>query len=521
MSEAHRKRVLLALPGLLLFLAVGLGLGAWGIPPEHRWAGAVVVWMAAWWILEPVPLWVTACVPIITFPFLSGASFAGTILQYIDPVNFLFLGGMWIAASMEQWGLHRRIALNIVSAIGISPRRIVFGFMLATGFVTLWISNTAAAVMMFPIAMAVLKKFEEQQGRNDPLLCRFGLALMLGLGFAASIGGIGTKIGTGTNLVFVKLAHTYLPEGVDFLSWAMIGMPIVLLTLPLVWAYLVFIAAPLPAEGFAGAAETIRSERAKLGPMNDGEKIALTAFLSAGVLWIFRKELDFGSFQIAGWSDLIPWEWKDVLPLDRFPSYAQKLFVETGDAAVAMVIGVILLLCPVKGSGGQRALSIERAMGVQWGLLILLGGGFAMAFGLQSSGLTTVIANSISQMGRMDPLVVILIVAFIAVALTEVASNTATANILLPIIGATAAGMGLHPAPVMLAATMSASFGFMFPAGTPANAVVFSSGYITVRQMARTGLVVDLFGALLIAIICRYLAPVVLKLGDNFIAGGG
>jgi solute carrier family 13 (sodium-dependent dicarboxylate transporter), member 2/3/5 len=499
-----------------MFVLSGLLLKKQGISGTQSWAAATVVWMAVWWITEPVPLWATACLPLVCFPIFSGVRLDGVLVQYFDPVNFLFLGGMWIAACMEQWGLHRRIALGIVSAIGVSPRRIVLGFMLATGFMTMWISNTAAAMMMFPIAMAVLHKFEEQQGRDDLLLQRFGLALMLGIAYAASIGGIGTKIGTGTNLVFVKASQKFLPQGIDFLSWVMIGVPLVIITLPLVWLYLIHFGARVPSENFPGGAQTIRDERAKLGAMKPGEKVALAAFLAAGSLWITRKDLDFGRVVIPGWSRLIPWNWADVLPLNTWPEHIQKLFTETGDAMVAMVIASILLFCPLRrqdGSGQMtRALNWRNAAQVQWGMLVLLGGGFAMAYGIQTSGLSKTIQATVSQFGRMEPFALILTVSFIAMSLTQVASNTATASILIPIAGAAAPDLGMHPAPVMLAITMASSFGFMLPAGTPPNAIVYSSGYITVPQMARSGLIVDLFGATIVAFTCYYLAPLVLGL---------
>ena len=489
--------------GPVLFVLTGLGLKMSGLGASASWAAATVALMSCWWITEPVPLWATALLPIITFPLFSEASLWIIILQYLDPVNFLFLGGMWIGACMEQWGLHRRIALNIVSKIGTSPRRIVLGFMLATGFVTLWISNTAAAVMMFPIGMAVLRKFEEQHSRSDELLQRFGLALMLGIAYAASIGGIGTKIGTGTNLVFVKNS----PQPIDFITWAKIGMPVVLISIPVVWFYLVRFGARLPDRDFPGGAETIRAERSRLGRMNRGEIVALLAFLTAAILWIFRKDIELGTFTIPGWSRLIGWEWKDVLPLERWPEPVRKLFSDPGDAVVSMCVACALFLIPVQRAVPKFALSVASARGIAWGMLVLLGGGFAMAYGIQASGLSKSLAENLAFVGKLNPLMAGFAVAFVAVALTEVASNTATASILLPILAASAAGLGLEPLTLMLTATMAASFGFMLPAGTPPNAIVYSSGYITVPQMARSGLVVDIFGAILVALICYFIAP--------------
>jgi solute carrier family 13 (sodium-dependent dicarboxylate transporter), member 2/3/5 len=489
--------------GPLLFFLTALALKFSGLNPAACWAAATVALMSCWWITEPIPLWATACVPIVTFPVLADASLGIIILQYLDPVNFLFLGGMWIAACMEQWGLHRRIALNIVAKIGTSPRRIVLGFMLATGFITLWISNTAAAIMMFPIGMAVLRKFEEQHSRSDELLQSFGLALMLGIAYAASIGGIGTKIGTGTNLVFVKNS----PKPIDFITWAKIGMPVVLISIPLVWFYLVRFGARVPDRDFPGGAEAIHGERARLGPIKPGEMVALVAFLTAALLWIFRKDIELGTFVLPGWSRLVPWEWKDVLPLNRWSPPVQKLFTDPGDAVVAMCVACSLFFIPIQRTEPRFALSVASAGRISWGMLVLLGGGFAMAYGIQASGLSDAIAASLKHVGTLHPFAMGLVVSFIAIALTEVASNTATASILLPILAASAAGFGLEPLPLMLTVTMAASFGFMLPAGTPPNAIVYSSGYITVPQMVRSGLVVDIFGGILVATICYFIAP--------------
>ncbi len=495
--------------GPLCFMFCGLYGPEWGMSMQQAWTAGTAALMTVWWITEPVPLWATACVPLFVFPAIEVAPLFGVALQYTDPVNFLFLGGMMIAASMQQWGLHRRIALAIVDAIGASPRRIVLGFMLGTAFISMWISNTATAMMMYPIGMAVLIRLREQHV-DEQLLSRFGLALMLGIAYAASIGGIGTKIGTAPNLVFVKLADPLLNHDVDFLTWLKVGVPIVAIALPLVWLYLVRVAAPLPAAGFVDSAAYIAEERRRLGTMNPGERIALVAFLTAAWLWIFRKDIELGGFVIPGWWDLVTWGWSDVIgrPLESLPTpLARLLAQDVGDAAVAMGVGTLLLFVPVPGRPTHRALSLRNAGRVPWGLLVLLGGGFAMAYGIQQSGLSNWVGGWLRDLDQLPPLLLILCVCLITVILTEVASNTATANIILPLLVALAAEIGRNPAPLMMAATIAASFGFMLPAGTPPNAIVFSSGYITVPQMARSGLLIDLAGAVLIALICYALAP--------------
>jgi sodium-dependent dicarboxylate transporter 2/3/5 len=500
--------------GPLLSLLTGGGLGIAGLQPVACWTAATVVLMSILWVTEPVPLWVTACVPLVFYPALGTAPWHEVALHYLDPVNFLFLGGMLIAAAMQQWGLHRRLALGIVARIGVSPRRIVLGFMLATGFVTLWISNTATAMMMFPIALAVLKKFEEQHGAEDPLLRRFGLALMLGLAYAASIGGIGTKIGTGTNLVFVKQAGTLLDEELNFFDWLKVGLPIVIVVLPLVWFYLVRIAAPLPAAEFPGGRRAIDDARAGLGPMRRGERIVLVAFVTVAALWIFRRDIDLGRFLIPGWWDLVPWNWTDLLGTApaNLPAPWPNLLADAGDAVVSMTVALALFIIPVESSPRRYALDVTSMRWVSWDLLVLLGGGFAMAYGFQRSGLSAHAAGILQGLGRLDAFTATIALCLLTTLLTEIASNTATATILLPLVAASAPSLGLHPAPLMFAVTLSASFGFMLPAGTPPNAIVFSSGFITVPQMARCGLVVDLGGALLVATACYFLVPWALNL---------
>jgi len=507
-----RQRIGLVV-GPLVAVAFGLWLSHHDLSLAAAASGATVALMATWWMTEPVPLWLTACIPLIAYPLAGVAPWHAIALQYFDPVNFLFLGGMMIAASMQQWGLHRRIALTIIAAIGSSPRRIVLGFMLGTAFVSLWISNTATTVMMFPIAMAVLMKLAEQTGPDDPLLKRFGLALMLGIAYAASIGGIGTKIGTAPNIIMVKESQAELGTNIDFATWLGIGLPIVLIALPVVYWFLVRVAAPIPAAGFAATGDVIAKERAGLGPMSTGERIAFVAFLSAALLWIFRNDIELGAVTVPGWSRLIGFGWSDVLgrPVDTLPPALAKLLKQdVGDAAVGMGVALALLLTPVSAKPLRFALDIRRASGAPWLLLVLLGGGLAMAYGMQQSGLSTWLATLLKGVGPLRPFGAMLLVCYSTLALTEVASNVATASIIVPIVAAGAGGFGLAPAPMMFAATFAASFGFMLPAGTPPNAIVYSSGYITVPQMVRAGIAVDLFGALLVATMCYWLVPLMI-----------
>lgn len=513
--QSTRSRAVVLFAGLLLFCVAGIILPALGLNPTAAWSAGAILLMAFWWITQPIPLWATALIPIPVFPLLVKVPLGPVLSAYFDPVNFLFLGGMLIAACMEQWGLHQRLALGIVSRLGVSPRRIVLGFMLATGFITLWISNTATALLMYPIALAVLKRFEKDRNPNDPSLRRFGSALMLGIAYAASIGGIGTKIGTGPNLIFVKQANSVGVPDVDFLSWLKVGLPIVVLYLPLVWLYLVRVAEPIPAEDFPGGRDAIEDARRRQGVMSRGEWASLIGFLVAAFLWTFRQEMDLGVIRIPGWTTLAPWSWNEILGshLSQLPAPAVKFFAANAtDSQVAMIVGLLLLILPIRIAPFTPALSLRSARRISWDMLILLGGGFALAEGMQKGGLSNAIAQGLKTLPVVHPFLLLLIVCLITAAVSEVASNVATASILLPLLAASSKTLGMHPAPLMLAATMAASFGFMFPAGTPPNAIVFASGYLTVPRMVRSGFLVDLGGALLIAIACYWIAPHALRL---------
>lgn len=511
-----RRQRLGVVLGALTALATGLGLQALDVTPSQSWTAAVVLTMAVLWITEPVPLWVTALLPIALFP-LTGAAPAGEVaLRYVEPLNFLFLGGMWIAACMEQWGLHRRMALGIVDRVGSGPRRIVLGFMIATAFCSLWISNTAAAVMIFPIGMAVLDNFADgRDPRASPDVRQLGCALMLGVAWAASIGGIGSKIGTGPNLIFIRQVGAVLPDEIGFLTWMWLGLPVVILVVPLAWLYLVRIAVPLPAANPTQGHDAIRAARKALGAMSRGERVALAGFLSAALLWTLRAEIDLGFVSFPGWPHFVPWSWSDLLGRDvsTLPFPLSGLFASSGhESLIALAVGIALLLFPVQLRPMRTALSPRRAARIQWSLLTLLGGGFAMAHGIQACGLSEVIAGWLRGVDLPVPFVALLLIAWGTTALSEVASNTATCSILLPILAVSGDSFGVHPAVAMLAATLAASFGLMLPAGTPPNAVAYSSGYIEVTRMAKCGFIVDVLGGVVIALVCTFVVPVVLGL---------
>jgi sodium-dependent dicarboxylate transporter 2/3/5 len=487
----------------LAFLLGSFGFTA-SLSYEARFALGVSLTMAVLWITETIPLWATALLPLLAFPLFGVASFGELLLEYLDPVNFLFLGGMWLAAALEEWNVHHRMALGTLSRIGTSPRRIVLGFMVTTAFVSLWISNTAAAVMLFPIGMAVLDELRRQSAASDAEVRKLGLSLMLGIGYAASIGGIGCKLGTGTNLVFVKQSAQVLSHEVSFVGWFKVGLPVVLLMLPLSWVYLVRVATPLSGRALPGASQAIAARRASLGSMSRGELLASVGFATAALLWTFRQDMDFGAFEIPGWSRLVPPSFAGLGA--SLPEPLRSLAGPRGaEAVVALVVALTLMVLPA--GGGRRVLGLRAASRISWGLLLLLGGGFAMAAGITKSGLSSVLTQALGHLHGVTPLVALIAICLFTTGMSEVASNTATASILLPVLASAAPTLGLSSGTAMFAATLAASFGFMLPAGTPPNAVVFSSGYIPVTSMVRAGLVVDIVGSVVIAVVCYYVTP--------------
>ena len=436
-------------------------------------AGATAL-MAIWWLTEAVPIYVTACVPLVLFPALGvfGKGFAGdvsaTALPYLDPTVFLFMGGMCIAAAMQQWGLDRRIALRILRAIGTDPRRLLFGFLVATAFISLWISNTATATMMVPIGLAVIAQLETRGGRGR--LVHFGAAIMLSIAYAANVGGIGTKIGTAPNAIFARVMED---EGrpVSFLAFLALGLPFVALMLPVTWLALWRTGrADAPSDTSGGAA--IRDELARLGRPSTGERLVLTVFLAAAALWVAGRPI------------------ADALrgPL---PALGRTSSVE---AVVAMAAAVSLVVVRVQG---RQALELRSLRKVPWATLLLMGGSFAMAAAIEQSGLSAWIGERLAGLREVPPFVQVLGASLVTVALSAVASNTATITIALNVLR-TAVAPAQMPA-VLFAATVASSCDFALPAGTPPNAIVFGSGYVTVPRMAKTGALLDVVAAVLAA----------------------
>ncbi len=461
---------------LLLPAPEALGTAGWR-------TAAVAVLMAVWWMTEAIPIPATALLPLGLFPLLGVLTPADTSAPYANELIFLFMGGFLLAVTMEKWGLHKRIALSIMAFVGTSPDRLVLGFMLATAFLSMWISNTATAAMMLPIAIAVGEMFrpQDQEGPYE-----FGIALMLGVAYASSIGGVATLIGTPPNAVLAGAASEILDVQIGFVQWMGVGLPVVLVMLPIAWLMLTRVLYP-PGALVGNAAKIIEDERAGLGPASRGEKITAVVFGLTALAWVLRAEKSFGSVTIPGIATFAP---------------------GVADSTIAMTAAVILFILPVNWRRGEFTLDWRTARRIPWGVLVLFGGGLSLARAMEESGLATWIGGVVSALGSVPTIVIVATVAALIVFLTEVTSNTATATMAMPVMAGAAIGLGIEPLLPMAAAALGASMAFMLPVATPPNAIVFGSGYLTIPQMTRAGFwlnwisiaVITLLGTLLIPI---------------------
>ena len=515
-ARSSRQKIGLVL-GIVLFLLILAAPPPTGMSPEARRMAAVAVLMGTWWITEAIAIALTSLLPLVLLPLLGIMPSAEVAPRYTDHVIFLFFGGFVVALAIQKWNLHRRIALHTIRMVGAKPSRLMLGFMLATAFLSMWISNTACVMMMFPIGMAVVLQLATEStpdsaanldaagrgrdGKDKRVVESFGPVLMLGIAYAASIGGIGTLIGTPPNLVFAGMLNDLFPGApeIGFVQWMEIGIPIVVLFLPLTWLYLCRFGAKVPLRQirFPGSQTVIQEELHQLGKITRPEKRVLTIWSAMAFLWIFRNPIQLGVFTVPGWSELF-----------GQPSYLH-------DATVAVAMALLLCLTPAGSSGGDSEDVGHKPFlmdwqtvqhGVPWGILLLFGGGFAMAAGFQKTGLASWIGSQLGGMEGFPPLLTIVITCLVLTFLTEVTSNTATATMAMPVLAAAAIQIGVHPFLLMIPATISTSCAFMLPVATPPNAIVFGSGWVTIPQMARAGIVLDLAGVVIITAVVYFLA---------------
>ncbi|MBN1407354.1 MAG: DASS family sodium-coupled anion symporter [Calditrichaceae bacterium] len=455
---------------------------------------AVAVLMATWWITEAIPIPATALLPIALFPVLGVMKAAEATTQYANHLIFLFLGGFFIAVTMEKWRLHTRIALHTIKLIGVGPSRIILGFMLATAFLSMWISNTATAMMMLPIAMAVVNQATDFIKKNNienidtrPSHFRFGTALMLGIAYAASIGGVATIIGTPPNTIMVGFIEKAYDQQISFASWMAIGLPLAVLMLILTWAYLVKIALPPEIKELPGGREVLVRELKNLGPLSKAEKLILIVFCFVAFSWIGRGFIHIEALK----------------------------FVH--DSTIAVIGALLLFIIPINFKKGGFLLDWPTAVKVPWDVILLFGGGLALANGFQISGLDQWIGDQLKILQGAPLLVLVGIIVFVTIFLTEITSNTATSAMMIPIMGSIALAMAIHPYGPIFAAGIAASYAFMLPVATPPNAVIFGSKYVTIPKMAKVGFILNLAGCILITLLILYLVPLIWDIDLHFL----
>lgn len=469
-----------------------------------RAAAALGIWMAVWWLSEAVNITVTALLPVVLMPLLGIRGIGDAVSPYAHPIIFLFMGGFILSLSMQKWGLHKRIAMYTLQLIGTQPRRLVLGFMVATAMLSMWVSNTATTLMMLPIALSVLDRFGAVSRDGDPegnggvtgaASANLAVCLTLGIAYAASIGGLGSPLGSPPNAI----ALGYLSNvgiSISFAKWLMIGVPIVVVFLPLAWLVLTRFLYPIRDEQFADAmvADTIHTP---LGPMNRGEIATAIVFFTAVVLWVFRSA--YANVEIG----------------------SVKPFAGSGgDALIAMTAAVALFVIPASGKPRQFIMDWQTAAKLPWGVLLLFGGGLSLAGALayapagagaiQYASFSAYLAEQLAALSNLPLFFIVLATVVLVIFLTELTSNTATANTLVPILGALAVTLGVAPTTLILPAVLAATCAFMLPVATPPNAIVYASGHIRMGQMVRAGFVLNLIGVVLITVMMHFLLAVVI-----------
>ena len=453
-----RTAGLVAAPALTLLILISPAPEA--MPPEAWRMVAITAWMVVWWLSEAVPIPATALLPLVLMPVLGVQEVTPTAAKYGHPLIFLFLGGFLLAASMQRVGLHRRVALQIVTKVGTTPGRIVLGFMLATAFLSIWISNTATTIMMYAVGLSVID-FVGQKTEDRTMVRNFGVALMLAIAYSASIGGVGTLIGTPPNALLASFLQSNYEVEISFFNWMLVGVPVVVIMLPLAWLVLTQVLFPARKIAIDNPKGIVEQELSTLGPMSKAERLVGIVFLGAALCWILRKPL-------AGATGL---------PLN--------------DTMVALAAALVLFAVPISRAKGTFALDWEAARNVPWGVLVLFGGGLALAGGFATTGLAEWIGNAVTGF-KISTMMLVLVVLIAIVYLTEITSNTASTATFLPILAAVAIGLGLDAVVLTVPVALGASMAFMMPVATPPNAIVFSYEQMKLKDMVRAGFLLNL-----------------------------
>jgi sodium-dependent dicarboxylate transporter 2/3/5 len=446
------------------------------LPFEAKAIIASTTWIALWWVTEAIPIAITSLLPMILFPMTGIMGLREVTAPYANPLIYLFIGGFILALCMEKWNLHRRIALNIIHLIGVNKRMLILGFIAATGFLSMWISNTATTVMMLPIALSILQHASSMK-KEEPEDQKFSKALILSLPYAASIGGMATLVGSPTNLIFADAVNRFYNIDIPFDQWMMVALPISLLLLLATWLHLTRNVYKISNKEQLGSKDIIGEEIKKLGKMSTEEKWVLAIFCAVALAWVTRRFL--------------------ITPF----------FPVVNDTIIVLIGATLLFVIPSQQQKGQKLMDWETAVKIPWGVLILFGGAFAVAAGFQASGLTTIIGNQLSGLAGIPLLLLLLIIILVVNFMTELTMNMATCTLMMPILATLALGLDVHPFTLMVGTCIAASCAFMLPVATAPNAVAFGSGKIRVSDMFKAGFMLNILSILIISLAVYFLIP--------------
>jgi sodium-dependent dicarboxylate transporter 2/3/5 len=474
------KKIFYLLSGPLLFGLILFGVDIQGLDPKAKAVLATTLWIAIWWITEVIPIAVTALLPLILFPLTGSMGIKETSAPYGHPYVFLYLGGFIIAIAIEKYNLHKRIALNIIRIIGTNIKYIILGFMTATAFLSMWISNTATAVMLLPVGMAIISQLKDHPDTEEDENQIFGKSLMLAIAYSASIGGMATLIGTPPNLVMAGIVKQTYGVEISFSQWFSFAFPITLILLFVTWQYLTKYAFKFKSNDFPGGKEEVYRLLKNLGNMSRSEKKVAIVFFLTALSWILKS-----------------------LILD-------KILPGIDDTIIGLIGGFSLFIISTE-SPSKPLLNWEDMGKIPWGIILLFGGGMSLAEAFEKSGLALFIGEQFNNFEAVSLIVLIVLIIASVNFLTELTSNLATTAMLLPVLVSVAAATGVHHYYLIVGATLAASCAFMLPVATPPNAVVFGSGYITIKDMMRAGLVLNIISIIIISLAVRFYLPLVWK----------
>ncbi len=483
---------ILAFLGILIFTDLEPG------KPEVTATLAVAALMAIWWVTETVPLAVTALIPIVLFPALGILDGKAVSEVYINHIIFVYVGGFMMALAMEKWNLHKRIALKLLVLIGVSPRRILLGFMATSAFLSMWISNTATTMMMIPIVLSIVVSLEDSL--SEKTISKYATGLFLAIAYSASIGGMSTLVGSPTNLVCPRILTLLYPEApeISFTGWMTFALPISAVMLVAVFLVIHLIFSPRDKWEHIDRAHFKKAYN-KLGRASHEEKVVFVLFLTLALLWITRAGISFNGFTIPGWATIF-----------KMPSYIN-------DGTVAIFISIILFIIPSRSRKGERIMDWQTAHRIPWNIVLLFGGGFALALGFQSSGLAIWFGEQLLWTKGVHPYLILLAVVALMSFLTELTSNVASTQMLLPIFASLAISSVNNPLLLMIPATLASSLAFMLPTATPPNAIIFGTNRIRIATMVRTGFVLNLVGILVVVLVTWLLGGRILDIDPGIV----